>query len=301
MKRHELAMLLALAAMWGGSYLFIRVASPVFGPFLLMELRVAIAGAALYAYACATGRRPRLWEQWPRFLALGALNGALPFSLIAISELYIPASLAAILNATTPLFAALAAAIGLGDRLTRRRLAGLAVGLAGVGVLVGWSPLPISGTLILATLASLVASLAYGLGGTFVARSFRGIPSLTMAAGQQLGAATALIPFAVVSLPRAHVSGMAVANLLGLSLISTCVAYLIYYPLITSVGPAKALSVTFLIPVFGVLWGALFLHEAIGTGTIAGMLVILSSVTLVTGMRLLPRRPLPADPAGAEC
>jgi drug/metabolite transporter (DMT)-like permease len=92
-----------------------------------------------------------------------------------------------------------------------------------------------------------------------------------------------------------------VANLLGLSLLSTCVAYLIYYPLISSVGPAKALSVTFLIPVFGVLWGALFLHEAIGTGTIAGMLVILSSVTLVTGMRLLPRRPPPADPAGAEC
>jgi drug/metabolite transporter (DMT)-like permease len=111
-----------------------------------------------------------------------------------------------------------------------------------------------------------------------------------MAIGQQFGAAAALLPFAVASVPRVHFTHDALFNLLGLALLSTSIAYLIYYPLLRSVGPTKALSVTFLIPGFGVLWGALFLHEHIGIGTLVGLLIILSSVTLVTGVRVVPRR-----------
>jgi drug/metabolite transporter (DMT)-like permease len=129
-KQREAGMMIALAAIWGASYLFIRVAAPVFGPFLLMELRVLIAGTVLLAYAFLIGQPPDLTGQWRRFLALGALNGATPFALIAAAELYIPASLAAILNATTPLFAAVVAAIWLNEAFTSKRLAGLLIGVA---------------------------------------------------------------------------------------------------------------------------------------------------------------------------
>jgi drug/metabolite transporter (DMT)-like permease len=289
-KYRELGMMVALAAIWGASYLFIRVAAPVFGPLMLMELRVLIAGVALLIYALAIGQAPIILPQWRRFLALGALNGAAPFALIAAAELYIPASLAAILNATTPLFAAVAAAIWLNEAFTSKRLLGLVVGILGVSVLVGWSTVPLNGALVFATAASLLGSLAYGLGGSFATRAFRGVPPLTMAIGQQFGAAAGLLPFALGSLPHVRFTYEALFNLLALALLSTCIAYLIYYPLLRSVGPTKALSVTFLIPGFGVLWGALFLHEPIGVGTVAGLLIIWSSVTLVTGVRLLPRR-----------
>jgi drug/metabolite transporter (DMT)-like permease len=288
MTQREATMMIALAAIWGASYLFIRVASPVFGPFLLMELRVLIAGTLLLGYAVLIGQAPKLRTEWRRFLALGALNGATPFALIAAAELYIPASLAAILNTTTPLFAAVVAAIWLNEAFTAKRLAGLLIGVAGTVVLVGWSSVPWTGELVFAVVASLLGALAYGLGGTFASRSFRDVPPLTMAIGQQYGAAAALLPFALVSLPGARFTTVALFNLLGLAVVSTAVAYLIYYPLLRSVGPTKALSVTFLIPIFGVCWGALFLHEHIGVGTVAGLLIILSGVTLVTGIQLRP-------------
>ncbi|MGH2410739.1 MAG: DMT family transporter [Chloroflexota bacterium] len=286
MRPRQFVMLIVLAAIWGASYLFIRVASPVLGPFPLMELRTVIAGLVLWIYASAIGKRPELRANWRRFLALGALNGALPFALIAAAELYLPASLAAILNATTPLFTALVAA-GYGvEQLTRRRMLGMAIGFGGVAILVGWSPIPFTGHVAFGVVTSLLGALCYGLGGTYASRTFKDVPPLTMATAQQLGAAAALLPFALAAIPEARVSGEAVANMLALSLLCTVVAYLIYYPLLKSVGPTRTLSVTFLIPVFGLLWGALFLHEKIGPGTFVGLLVILSSVTLVTGVRL---------------
>ncbi|HEY8287153.1 MAG TPA: EamA family transporter [Chloroflexota bacterium] len=290
MRPRQFAMLIVLAALWGASYLFIRVASPVLGPFPLMELRTVIAGLVLWIYASAIGKRPELRANWRRFLALGALNGALPFALIAAAELYLPASLAAILNATTPLFTALVAA-GYGvEHLTRRRMLGMAIGFGGVAILVGWSPIPLTGQVAFGVVTSLLGALCYGLGGTYASRTFKDVPPLTMATAQQLGAAAVLLPFALAAIPEARVSGEAVANMLALSLLCTVVAYLIYYPLLKSVGPTRTLSVTFLIPVFGLLWGALFLHEKIGPGTFVGLVVILSSVTLVTGVRLGKRR-----------
>jgi drug/metabolite transporter (DMT)-like permease len=283
-------MLVALAGIWGASYLFIRVASPVFGPFVLIELRVILAALVLSGYAVATHRLPDLRGNWRRFLALGALAGALPFTLIASAELYIPASLAAILNATTPLFMAGVAAVWLGERLTVKRAIGIVVGIVGVAILVGWSPVSLNGGVLFAVVTSLLGALCYALGGTFAGRHFRGVPSLTLAIGQQIGASVVLLPFALAALPRAHVTGIALANLLALALLSTGVAYLIYYPLLKSVGATKALSVTFLIPAFGVIWGAIFLHEAVGPGTLAGLVVILAGLTLVTGVRPLPAR-----------
>jgi drug/metabolite transporter (DMT)-like permease len=265
-----------------------------------MEVRVVIAGLALLAFARASGAPPDLRAHGKRFLVLGAVGSAAPFTLIAAAELYIPASLAAILNATTPLCSAVVAAVWLQEQFTVKRAVGLVLGIVGVTVLMGWSPLTISGGVIFATVAMLLASLCYALGGTYAGRAFRGVPPLTISIGQQLAAAVILLPFAAATLPRAHASSEVVANVLALALLCTAVAYMIYYPLLKSAGPTSALSVTFLIPVFGLLWGALFLHERIGLGTVAGLAVILSSITLVTGIRVLPLRlPVAAGRKGA--
>lgn len=275
-----------LAAIWGASYLFIRVAAPVLGPAVLIEARVLIAGSALVLYAAAIRRLPDLRSRWGAYLILGAVNSAIPFTLIATSELYLTASLAAILNATTPLFTAVVAALWMKDRLTIKKAIGLVLGLAGVAVLVGWSPLPLTGRVLLAIGLSLLAAFAYGIGGVYVTRTFKGVPSLTLATRQQFAAGVLLIPLVAVEMPAARLSLAAALALLGLALLSTSVAYLFYFHLIAVAGPTKTLSVTFLIPVFGLLWGVLFLGEPVSAGMFVGLAIILVSIVLVTEVRL---------------
>jgi drug/metabolite transporter (DMT)-like permease len=276
-------MLLLLAALWGGSFLMIRVAAPVLGPLPLVDVRVCLAGSALLLYALAIGKRPALRARGRAFLTLGALNAALPFTLIAFAELHLSASLAAILNATTPLFAALAATIWLGQRLTAARILGLLLGVAGVAALVGWQAIPISPLMLISVGLSLLAALLYGLGGIYAGRAFGGVPSLTLAIGQQLAAGIWLLPFALAAAPGSRVTPGAVVAMIVLALAGTSLGYLLYFNLIARVGATSTLSVTYLVPVFGVFWGRLLLGEAIHVGTIAGLAIILISVTLVTG------------------
>ncbi len=294
MKLRDLALLFLLAAMWGASFLFIRVAAPALGPLALVDGRVLLAAAALLLYAAAIHDVPSLWARWKGYLLLGAVNAAIPFTLISVAELRLTASLAAILNATTPLFAALVATVWLRERITAKRGLGLALGLVGVAVLVGWSPLRIDGPVLLAIAASLGGAIAYAVGGVYAARGFKGAPPLALSIGQQLGAGILLLPLAATHLPTAPPAAGVVLAFLGLTLLATSVGYLIYFRLIASVGPTKTLTVTILVPCFGLLWGALFLHEPVGPGTLAGLVIVLSSVALVTGLRV----PLPArDPS----
>jgi drug/metabolite transporter (DMT)-like permease len=290
MRAKEVAALLALAALWGGSFLFIRIAVPAFGPVVLACLRVILAGVGLLAYAAALRRSVELRGRWRPFLLLGALNGAIPYSLIATAELHLTASLAVILNATTPLFTALVAAVWLRERLTARTVAGLVAGVGGVAILVGWSPLPLDRVLLLSVGASLAAALSYGLAGVQAKTAFAGTPPLTLAIGQQVGAALLLLPFAlplgVVNLSADLLSAGVIAALVGLALLCTSLGYLLYFYLIVQVGPTRTLSVTFLMPGFGVLWSVVFLREAVWASTFVGLGVILASVVLVTGVRL---------------
>lgn len=288
MSRKDFTVLLLLAFAWGASFLFMRIASPELGPVFTTELRVALAAAALLLYARITRRQLGLLRHWKPFLLLGALNAALPFTLICMAELELNASLAAILNATTPMFAALAAWGIRGEKPGLAKSVGLVIGLAGVAVLVGWSPVPLAGKTLLSVLFSLGAALAYGLGGLYASRVGRDLAPLTLAAGQQLGAAVVLLPLAVIFAPRHLPSAAAVYSVLGLSLVCTAVAYLLYFYLIQSVGAVKTVSVTFLVPVFGLMWGALFLNEPIYANTLAGLVIILLSVMLVN------RKPRPA-------
>ena len=277
-----------LGALWGGSFLFIRVAVPALGPFVLVELRAGLAVVALFLYALAVRSMPKIRGRWRSFLVLGFFNAALPFSLISAAEIHLTASLAAILNATTVMFSAIVAAVWMGDVLTTRKAVGIALGIVGVSVLVGWDPLPLNGAVLLAVAAMLLASLSYALGATYAKRSFAAIPPLGMAIGQLGGATALLLPLAVVSLPERAPSTGVTLSMLGLAFLSTAVAYLIYFRLIENVGPTSTLTVTLLVPVFGLLFGVLLLEEPFGLGTLAGLGIILTSVVLITG--IAPRK-----------
>ncbi len=298
MRLRDLGALFALAAVWGASFLFIRIVAPAIGPIALAEARVLVAGAALLLYAGLTRVNFGLRRRWRSYLIIGALNSAIPFVLIGAAELRLTAGLAAILNATTPLFGALAAALWLGERLTLRKSIGLLIGLLGVVALTGWSALPQTAATALAVGASLLGALSYGRAGVYAKRAFVGAPPLATATGQQLGAALALAPLALpvvaATAPWTQLSPGVVWALVVLALVCTSAAYIVYFYLIASVGPTSALSVTFLVPIFGLLWSALFLGERVTLGTFDGMAIIFVGVLLVTGARLPRRRPTTA-------
>jgi len=286
MRNSDLARLVLLSALWGGSFIFIRIAAPALGPILLVTIRVLVAGAVLALYAIVTKRSLELRARWRQYTIIGALNSAIPFVLISTAELHLTASLAAILNATSPLFGALIACLWIKDPLTPRKIGGLLLGLLGVAVLAGWSPLALSGTIALSAGASLLGATFYGLASVYTKAKVRGATPLGMTAGSMLGAGLLLAPIAPFTLPISPPSNIALLSVLALALLCTALAHLIYFKLIVDVGPANALTVTFLVPIFGTLWGALFLSERITPGALLGCGVILLGTALVTGVRI---------------
>jgi drug/metabolite transporter (DMT)-like permease len=290
MRIQDFARLLSLAALWGGSFAFIRVAVPALGPIWLAEFRVALAFAALFAVAAIRRGVPSLAAHWRAYLVIGAVNSALPFALFSFAEQTISASNAAILNATSPFFGAIIGAAWLGEPLGARKMAGMALGLLGVVLLVGWQPAPLSGAAIVASLACLAAALCYGIGSVYAKARMTGIPSFAIAVYSQLAAAVVLAPALPFSPPPLSLSPLVAANVLALALASTAIAYLLYFRLIADVGPARALTVTFLIPLFGVLWGALFLREPVAINMLSGGALILAGTWLT--VREGPRRPV---------
>jgi drug/metabolite transporter (DMT)-like permease len=283
--------LLVLGAVWGASYLFIGVAVPEFGPLRLMFLRVLIAGLLLLVVARLTLRQTglretlRLRENWRKYLIVGLLNSALPFTLIAFSELRLSVSLAAILNSTTTLFTALVAAAWGSERLTGRKIMGVLLGVIGVGVLVGGAPLTLDRGILMAVLASLLAALAYGMGAVYAAKHISSLPAAYASTAQLLAAAVWLVVPAAMA-PAIRPSPLAVGALAALILVSTTFAYLLYFFLLRNVGPTRTASVTFLVPVFGSTWAILFLHEPFSLSMLLGLAIILLSVGLVMGARL---------------
>jgi drug/metabolite transporter (DMT)-like permease len=223
---------------------------------------------------------PAWRERWRDFVVVGVVNSALPFALFCFAGQYIAASTAAILNATSPFFGALAAALWLKDPLPLPKLAGMALGLAGVVLLVGWRPEPLTGLALASVFACLAASMCYGIASVYAKVRMSGVPSFSTALYSQLAAAIALAP----ALPFASVQGQititVAANILALAIGSTAVAYLLYFKLIANLGPARALTVTFLIPLFGVLWGYLFLGEPLTLNMLLGGSMILAGTWL---------------------
>jgi len=280
MPPRALVLLVTLAALWGGSFVFMRVAVPAMGPVPLTFVRVTLAALVLFSLAAARRSVPDMQSRWRGFGVVGLVNSALPFVMICFAEQTISASTAGILNATSPFFGAIAAAIWLGDSLTARKIGGMALGLAGVALLVGLQPEPLTLTTVLAVAACLAAALCYGLGGVYAKKQMQDVPSFALACGSQLSAAIVLTPvLPFVSVPG-PVTSWIVFNVVALAVASTAIAYLIYFRLIADIGPSRALTVTFLIPLFGVLWGYLFLGEAITANMLAGGVLIVAGTAI---------------------
>ena len=284
MGARDLGALLLLSALWGASFIFIRVAVPALGPFVLVELRVGVAALALALCAALLGRLPKLRARWKQFALLGLVNVAIPFSLISAAEINLTASLAAILNSTTVMFTAVVAAVLMGDALTTRKIVGIVLGIVGVAVLVGWDPIGLDWAVVLSVGAMLAASFGYALGSVYAKRTFAGSPPLAIAIGQLTVAAMLMLPLAAASVPTERPSTIVVLSMLGLALPSTAVAYMLYFRLIENVGPTSTSTVTLLVPLFGLLFGVVLLDEPVGLGTLAGLTLILSSVALITGI-----------------
>jgi drug/metabolite transporter (DMT)-like permease len=289
MKAQEYALLFLLGAIWGLSYVFIRVASPLFGPALLVGLRVAIASGVTVLYVAATGQwktaLPSFRSKGRQYFVMGLVNAALPFTLISIAELVLDASYASILNATTPVFSALATAAWMGQPLTARVGGGIAVGIAGVAIAVGGAPFTLSPLVFGAVALSLAASASYGVGAYYAHRHSSDVAPVTASLGQTLAATVLIFPFAVAEVPTTRWSLPGTESLLGLALLSTFFAYLLYFRILQKAGPTETVTVTFLIPIFGVVWGHVLLGEPIGLATVVGLAVVLIGIALITGYR----------------
>ena len=292
MKPRDLTDLVLLAALWGASFLFMRHAAPAFGPIALVEVRVAIAAAFLGALLAWRGGLRELRVRPGALLLLGLVNSALPFSLLTFATLHVTAGFAAILNATTPLWTALIGWLWLRNAIRPLQWLGLAIGLVGVAVLV-WGKASLRpdasqlGT-TLALAAALVATACYGLSANYTRSRLAHASPLALAAGSQIGAALLLAVPALLSWPAVAPGAAAWGSALALGIACTGLAYLLYFRLLTRVGAVGASAVTFLIPVFAALWGALFLDEAVTLQMLAGGAVILAGTALALG--LLRRR-----------
>lgn len=284
MKQRDLIDLVVLAALWGASFLFTRMAAPAFGAFALAELRVAIAALMLLPLLAWRADFSELRRMPRQFLLLGAVNTAIPFALFAYAALSITAGLASILNAAAPLFVALIAWVWLRDRLTPMQWIGLAVGFAGVVWLSGAKAEFRPDGTGWAIVAGLVATLFYGLAANVTKRFFSAVRPLAIAAGSQTAAALLLAPGAIAFWPDTNPSMGDWAAGIALGLFCTGLAYLLYFRLIARVGPSRAVTVTFLIPAFAMLWGALFLGETITATMIGGCAVIVAGTALATGL-----------------
>lgn len=284
--------MLLLAAIWGSSFLFMRMGAGEFGPVALAALRVAGAALFLMPLLHWRGQMGALRRHAPAIFVVGLLNSALPFLCFAYAALTIGAGLASIFNAATPLFGALIAWLWLKDRLTPSRVLGLAIGFAGVLGLVWQQASFAPGGNGWALLACLLATLMYGVAASTTKRFLTGVPPLALAAGSQLSAALVLALPALWWWPARMPSATAWAAVVSLALLCTGIAYVLFFRLIGKIGPANTIAVTFLIPVFAVLWGMLFLGEAVTLPMLAGCAVIVLGTGLATGLLRLPARPV---------
>jgi drug/metabolite transporter (DMT)-like permease len=289
MSAAEWAMLLGLSLIWGGSFFFNKILLGAFETLTIMLGRVGIAAVALLVVLhLAGGRLPRSWPAWRIFIGMSILNNLVPFALILWGQKYIASGLAAILNATTPLFAAILAHMLAGERLTAHRLLGVLIGMAGVAVMMGPDVIADGfGGNVLAQLAVLGAALSYGVSSLYGRRlAALKIPSQVGAAGQLVISTIVLLPLVSLidqpwNLPMP--SWQVWAAMAALSLLSTAFAYVIFFRLLSGAGGVNASLVTLLVPMSALLLGTLVLNEAFTLRQAAGMAVILLGLVVTDG------------------
>ena len=275
MKLSDIFELLLLAALWGGSFLFMRIAAPVLGPVWLIEFRVLLAGLVLLPVLARLGYLGEMRRQLIPLLIVGCLNSAIPFLLLAFASVSLPAGFTSILNGTAPLFGTVVASVWLSERLTLPRMIGFVLGFIGVVILVGWRVIETTPSFLMAVAAALSAALMYAIAAPYIKKNLAGVPSLIVTTGSQLGAALVIIPALPFTIPQQVPSAGVILSVLALAVLSTAFAYILYFRLIQNVGSTKALTVTYLIPMFAVLWGAIVLQESVTLSMILGCGLVL--------------------------
>lgn len=282
-------LLLILSILWGGSFFFSKVALSELPPFIVVLARVAIAAIALFIYLRASRQAiPMDTSTWIQFFGMGLLNNLIPFSLLFWGQTHIASGLASILNATTPIFSIIVAHFLTSDeRMTTNKVAGIASGFIGVAVLMAGSAFSSQELPFLALLACLTAALSYGFGGVF-GRRFRrmGIAPAVGAFGQTAATTVMMIPIVLLVDAPWHLglpSGLTVAALIGLGLISTALAYIIFFHILAIGGAINSSLVTLLIPLSAILLGRLFLGEMLASNHFAGMALISFGLLLIDG------------------
>lgn len=280
MKISEILELLLLGAILGASFLFVRIASPVLGPIWLVEFRVLFAGLVLLLFVIKLGCVGEIRRKLLPLFVVGCINSAIPFLLFSYASLSLPAGFNSILNATTPLFGTLVSFFWLKEKLTISRIIGFALGFSGVIILVGWKTISVSQSFILAVSAGLFAAFLYAIAAPYTKKNLSDVSPFVIATGSQLSAALIILPFIPFSIPVAVPTIEIAFAAIALGLFSTALAYILYFRLIKNIGVTKSLTVTYLIPVFAMLWGALFLKEAITVSMILGCFLIFSGVTI---------------------
>jgi len=306
MTRRLQAELLLLAALWGASFLFMRVAAPEFSAAALVLVRVGLAALLLLPWVACRGEWPALREHWRMVALLGIVNSALPFVLFSVAALVLSASLMAVFNATALIWAALIAWAWLGERQDRSRVLGLAIGIAGV-VGLSWGKAEFKAgaagvSPALGIAACIVATVLYGVAANITSKKLGGVPPMVVAAGTQSGAALLLLLLlllpALWTWPAQNPGPMAWGSAIALAVLCTALAYILYFHLVTHAGAAKAVSVTFLIPAFAIVWGWLFLDEKPTLVMLAWCGMILVGTALAVGAIRLGRQPAGVDAAG---
>ncbi|MCQ2035665.1 DMT family transporter [Stutzerimonas kunmingensis] len=288
MRPLDMFRLLALAAIWGASFLFLRIIAPVLGTFPTAFFRVLLATAGLLVILLLLRTRWDFRGKLGLCLVLGVINSGLPFALYSVAAQLVPAGYSAIFNATTPMMGVLIGALFFTEELTLAKIIGVFSGLGGVALLMRIGPVPFDTELLLGALACLGATACYGFGGFLTRRWINqgeGLDSEVVAFGSQLGAALCLLPLFGLSLlnaPPVNWGDSTVwLSLLGLGLVCTAFAYILYFRLLADIGPVKTLTVTFLIPPFGVLWGVIFLDEPLSWAYVQGGALIALALWLI--------------------
>ena len=275
--------------------MFIRVAAPVMGPWVLAAGRIGLATLTL-AVLMRVLRHRWPWHEWRMLVLLGLLSVAVPFMLYAWAGLHLPAGYSALLNTTAVLFGTLASAWFKEDTLSLRKLLGCACGFLGVGLIVRLGPVPLDGMTLMATLACVTAAACYGMATPLMKRATTRMQPLAIAAGIHLFSLLLVFPGAAWSLPAARFTPGTLAAMAVLGIVTSGLAYWVHLRIIQHVSPVAGMSPAFLIPVFGVTWGHLFLGEALSPGIFVGGALVLLATALVTGFNPL-RRSSPVEPA----
>jgi drug/metabolite transporter (DMT)-like permease len=288
MRSRDVVDLVLLAAIWGSSFLFIRIAAPDFGPVALVEVRM-VSGALVLLPLLAAGVGLGALRRHARPIALiSVINFAVPFVLVTYAMLTLTAAFASLLNGTVPMWTALIAALWFGERVRPSQWLGLAVGAIGVGVLVGdritFGGTGAAWTGTIAVGAALLGMMFYGLSANVAKRTLGGVPPLATATGSQIGAAVLLAPLAAVTWPADNPSIGSWAAAIVLGVLCTGFAHVLFFRLIERVGAMRAANVTYLIPLFATLWGTLFLAEPLTLRLLTGGAILLAGTALALGV-----------------